>query len=318
MMRDAFVEQLTRCAEQDRDIILITADLGFGIFDDFQARLSDQFLNCGVAEQNMTGLATGLALEGRKVFTYSIANFATLRCLEQIRNDACYHEVNVTIVASGGGFTYGSLGMSHHATEDLAIMRALPGVTVVAPADSFEARGAVSALAEGPGVGYLRIEKGGMDSAHSGEVFALGKARTLREGHDLTIIAIGGIVSVALSAAAELEVQGIECRVLSMHTLKPLDRESVLAAARQTAGILTLEEHNITGGLGGAVAETLLDAGVAPKAFRRLGLQDMYSSIVGSQEYLRSRYRLDRVAVVATVKKILNAQHTKDLRSLRA
>ena len=132
-MRDAFVKKLSELAEKDSSIFFITADLGFGVFDDFAARFPSQYLNVGVAEQNMVGIATGLGLEGRKVFTYSIANFATLRCLEQIRNDAAYHEINLTVVASGGGFTYGGLGMSHHATEDISIMRSLPGVKVVAP-----------------------------------------------------------------------------------------------------------------------------------------------------------------------------------------
>src|SRR3954468_17255260 len=154
-MRDAFTRRLEELAAQDPRIFLITGDLGFGVLDPFEKKFPKQYLNAGVAEQNMTGLATGLALEGRVVFTYSIGNFPTLRCLEQIRNDAAYHEANVKIIAIGGGFSYGALGMSHHATEDLAILRAIPGITVVAPGDDLETRGATRALVETPGTCYL-------------------------------------------------------------------------------------------------------------------------------------------------------------------
>src|SRR5688500_10116442 len=172
----------------------------------------------------MTGLATGLALEGHIVFTYSIANFPTLRCLEQIRNDACYHDANVNVVAIGGGFSYGVLGISHHATEDLSILRALPGITVVSPGDDWETTQAVSALARTPGTSYLRLDKSSAgNTARPAERFAIGRARQLREGADLTLIATGGILGVVLSAQERLSRVGVECRVISMHTIKPLD-----------------------------------------------------------------------------------------------
>ena len=306
-MRDSFVKALTELAENDRQVMLLTGDLGFGIFDDFSARFPKQFLNVGVAEQNMTGVATGLAMEGRTVFTYSIANFSTLRCLEQIRNDACYHEVNVNIVASGGGFTYGALGMSHHATEDLSILRALPGVTVVAPGDAWESAEATRALAANPGVGYLRIEKNiPINTYRQGEQFQLGTARRVREGEHLTFLCCGGILMEALRAADQLSKQGIEARVVSVHTLKPLDEEEIYSAARETGGIITVEENNILGGLGGAVAEICLEAGAVPKFFKRVGLPDTYSSIVGSQNYLRARYKIDSTAIIDTARHLLN------------
>ena len=158
-MRDHFVKRLCELAESDRRITLITGDLGFGVLNEFRQRFPRQFINAGIAEQNMTGLATGMALEGRIVFTYSIGNFSTLRCLEQIRNDACYHEANVKIVSVGGGFSYGALGISHHATEDLAIMRSLPGLTVVSPCGLWEAVQAAEAVTRTPGVCYVRIDK---------------------------------------------------------------------------------------------------------------------------------------------------------------
>src|SRR6185437_12163498 len=158
-MRDAFIRALAEMAEADRRVLLVTGDLGFGVFDQYRRRFPGQFLNAGVAEQNMTMVATGLALEGRVVFTYSIANFPTLRCLEQIRSDAAYHQANLKVVAIGGGFSYGALGISHHATEDLAILRALPGITVLAPGDLWEAEQATRVLAATPGTAYLRLDK---------------------------------------------------------------------------------------------------------------------------------------------------------------
>lgn len=306
-MRDTFIASLTRLAERDPRVFLITGDLGFGVLDEFSKTRPHQFLNAGVAEQNMTGLATGLALDGRIVFTYSIANFPTLRPLEQIRNDAAYHGANVNVVAIGGGFSYGALGISHHATEDLAILRALPGVTVVSPGDDWETECAVAELAALPGTTYLRLDKSSAGrTQRPGERFELGKARTLREGTDVTLVATGGILGVALAAADELrDRQGIQCRVLSMHTINPLDTAALVSAAHETGGIITVEEHTVAGGLGGAVAETLLESGDVPRAFHRIGLRAGFSSIVGTQDYLRAAYELDAPAIIAAVRRIV-------------
>jgi transketolase len=306
-VRDTFIASLTRLAERDPRVFLITGDLGFGVLDEFSKTRPHQFLNAGVAEQNMTGLATGLALDGRIVFTYSIANFPTLRPLEQIRNDAAYHGANVNVVAIGGGFSYGALGISHHATEDLAILRALPGVTVVSPGDDWETECAVAELAALPGTTYLRLDKSSAGrTQRPGERFELGKARTLREGTDVTLVATGGILGVALAAADELrDRQGIQCRVLSMHTINPLDTAALVSAAHETGGIITVEEHTVAGGLGGAVAETLLESGDVPRAFHRIGLRAGFSSIVGTQDYLRAAYELDAPAIIAAVRRIV-------------
>jgi transketolase len=301
-MRNAFVNELSELAALDPRIMLITGDLGFGVFDEYARRYPAQFLNAGVAEQNMTGLATGLALEGRVVFTYSIANFPTLRCLEQIRNDAAYHDANVKVVSIGGGFSYGQLGISHHATEDLAILRCLPGLTVVSPGDEWEVRQATRTLVATTGTCYLRLDKAKAPPTHKpDEVFRIGHSRQLREGRDVTIAVTGGILEVALEAAQELaKVHGIESRVLSVHTIKPLDTEALVAAARETGGLVTLEEHTVEGGLGGAVAETLLELGIIPRFFRRMGLRAGFSAAVGDQKYLRKTYGLDKASVVAT------------------
>jgi transketolase len=306
-MRTAFVNELIELAAADSRIFLITGDLGFGVLEEFARRFPKQFLNAGVAEQNMTGVATGLALEGRVVFTYSIANFPSLRCLEQIRNDAAYHDANVKVVSIGSGFSYGSLGISHHATEDITIMRSLPGVTVVSPADEWEVRQATRALIETPGTCYLRLDKAKAPTTNrAGEIFRIGTARVVREGGDLTIAATGGILEVALDAAQILATEHrIETRVLSVHTVKPLDTLALVAAARETGGLMTLEEHSVEGGFGGAVAESLLELGVIPRCFLRVGLRAGFSSVVGSQGYLRSRYGLDKAGVTAGALRML-------------
>jgi transketolase len=302
-MRDHFVKRLSQLAAADSRIMLVTADLGFGVLTDFAGKFPKQFLNVGVAEQNMTGLATGMAMEGLIVFTYSIGNFPTLRCLEQIRNDAAYHEANVKIVSVGSGFSYGPLGMSHHATEDISILRAIPGITIFSPGDLWEAMEATEAAMKTPGPCYLRLDKSAAGSNEApNEKFVIGQPRLRRKGDDLTIIATGGIVEEALKAAETLAVENIQTRVLSVHTIRPLYAEPILAAARETRAMITLEEHTVEGGLGGLVAETLLEHGVAPQKFRRMGLRNGFSSIVGSQAYLRNRYDLDATAIVKTAR----------------
>ena len=311
-MRDNFVRQLSELARSDPRVFLMTADLGFRVLDAFGADFPKQYLNVGIAEQNMIGLATGMALDGRIVFTYSIGNFSTLRCLEQIRNDACYHRANVKVVAVGGGFSYGPLGISHHATEDLAIMRALPDMTVVAPGDQWETREATKALVERSGAAYLRLDKSSAPAtARPGETFAIGKARKVREGSDITLAATGGILGAALEAADSLVEQGIACRVLSVHTIKPFDTDAILRACKETGGIVTVEEHTIDGGLGSIVAETCLEAGVIPQFFRRIGLRAGFSSIVGGQEYLRHVYGMDAASIAKAVAELISARLPK-------
>ncbi len=301
-MRDAFVRTLTDIAALRPEVMLVTGDLGFGVLNDFTARFPNQFLNIGVAEQNMTGVAAGLALEGRIVFTYSLGNFPTVRCLEQIRNDVCYHEASVKIVTVGGGMSYGPVGATHHATEDLAIMRSLPNMVVISPGDHWETVEATKAIVDLPGPAYLRLDKSAAPPTNiPGETFEIGKARMLRNGEDVTLVATGGIVGEALKAADVLALAGVTCRVLSVHTVKPLDVLSLSRAARETGGIVTIEEHMVEGGLGGAVAESLMEAGAAPGFFVRLGLQSCFSCIVGSQMYLRKVYGLDADSIATAV-----------------
>jgi transketolase len=310
-MRDHFIKRLCELAEFDKRITLITGDLGFGVLDKFWNRFPRQFINAGVAEQNMTGLATGLALEGRIVFTYSIGNFPTLRCLEQIRNDACYHMANVKIVSIGGGFSYGPLGISHHATEDLTIMRSLPDITVFSPCGYWETMGATEAVVNTPGTCFLRLDKSAGDDSprENEEIFKVGQARVLRDGSDCAIFVTGGILGEVWHAAKLLEKSDIQAKIVSVHTIKPLDQETILSICRTTGAIITVEEHTICGGLGGAVAEILLDNGVYPNAFLRIGLEAGFSCIVGSQQYLRQQYGLDAVSISNRIKSLLVHQN---------
>lgn len=302
-MRDTFIRTLTELARDNDRIALITGDLGFGVLDNFAATFPGQYINSGVAEQNMTAIAAGMALSGWKTYTYSIANFTTLRCLEQIRNDVCYHDADVCVVSVGGGFSYGQLGMSHFATEDLAILRALPNLRIVAPSELWEVEDLTRELAANPGPSYLRIDKGvGGVARRDGEVARLGKARIVREGTDATIMTTGAIVSEAVKAAEQLAADGIECRIVSHSSLKPLDVDAIVAAATETGGIVTVEEHTIIGGLAAAVGETCLEQGAAPRFFARLGLRDCYPTIVGDQNYLRTAYGMDSASIVAAVK----------------
>ncbi len=311
-MRNEFIRQLLELAREDDRIMLVTGDLGFAVLDEFQRELPKQFLNVGVAEQNMSGVGVGLALSGKVVFTYSIGNFTTLRCLEQLRNDACYHGANVNAVAVGGGFSYGPLGFSHHATEDLAILRALPEMTVCSPGDRWETAGATRALVETPGPGYLRLDKGPAEATHGpDDVYELGRARVVREGTAMTLIATGGVLGEAIGAAEALAADGLSCRVLSMHTIKPLDADAIEAAARETGGIVTIEEHTVLGGLAGAVSEVCMERGAMPAAFARLGLRDLFATEVGSQSYLRARYGLDADSIAQTVRKLTGSPSAK-------
>jgi transketolase len=307
-VRTAFFDALCVLASADPRVTLVVGDLGFKVTDTFATRFPAQFLNVGVAEQNMTGVAVGLALSGRIVFTYSIGNFPTLRCLEQIRNDVCYHAANVKIVTVGGGLAYGSLGASHHATEDVAMLRALPNMTVVAPGDPVEARLATLAIGRMPGPCYLRLGRAGESVVHGEPVsFEIGKAITIGAGSDVAVVVSGSMLDTAVRVARRLANDGVRVRVLSMHTIKPLDAEAVLQAARETRAIVSLEEHSVIGGLGSAVAEVLAEAGLPTLRFKRLGLAPRFVTCAGGQQYLRETLGLSEQAIHASIQKLLQS-----------
>ncbi len=300
-MRDTFVRTLIALAKENPNIELITGDLGFGVLKPFWERLPDQFINAGIAEQNMTSAAAGMALEGKTVFTYSIGNFPTLRCLEQIRNDCAYHGANVKIVCVGGGFVYGSLGMSHHATEDIAVMRALPGVAVLCPGDLVEAEEATKAIAKYPGTCYLRLGRGGEKRIHDHiDNFEIGKAIKIHDGEKIAIFSTGAIFEEVAGAEAILAEHDIYPAVYTFPTVKPIDRAAIARCAADFDMIVTVEEHNIVGGFGSAVAEVLAEL-PERASLLRVGIHDTYSSIVGSQKYLRSQFGLDSEGIATQV-----------------
>ena len=303
-MRDTFVRTLIELAKDNKDIELITGDLGFGVLKPYWEQLPNQFINAGIAEQNMTTVAAGMALEGKTVFTYSIGNFPTIRCLEQIRNDCAYHHANVKIVCVGGGFVYGSLGMSHHATEDIALLRALPDVTVVCPGDLVEAEEATKAISNHPGTCYLRLGRGGEKRVHDKiDKFEIGKAIKIRECINsptkVAIFSTGAILDATTDAANELETLGIGVEQYSFPTVKPLDVNVIQDCAERLDYIITVEEHNIVGGFGSAVAEVMAE-NLSKAKLIRIGLNDEYCTIVGSQQYLREKYGMSADKIVET------------------
>ena len=287
-MRTAFIEELLAQARERADVMLLTADLGFSVLERFRDALPRQYVNVGVAEQNMMGVAAGLAHLGKTVFTYSIANFPTLRCFEQVRNDVCYHNLPVRIVAVGGGFTYSTQGYTHHGVEDIGVMRTLPGMVVIAPGDPLEATLATRALCGFPGPAYLRLGKAGEPKVHASlEDFRIGKAIRLRDGGDVTLVSTGGMLRYTADAAERLRGDGIEARVLSMHTVKPLDGEAIARAIEETGGLVTVEEHNVGSGLGAAVAQVVAAHAGRRVPFRAFGLPDAPYSRVGGVDYMR-------------------------------
>lgn len=305
-MRDTFVRTLIGLAKENKNIELITGDLGFGVLKPYWEQCPDQFTNAGIAEQNMTSVAAGMALEGKVVFTYSIGNFPTLRCLEQIRNDCAYHDANVKIVCVGGGYSYGSLGMSHHATEDIAILRSLPNVAVLCPADLVEAEEATKAIAEYPGTVYLRLGRGGEKRIHNSiPDFEIGKAIKVRSGEKVAIFSTGAIFEEITEALRLLEEKDIHPEVYTFPTVKPIDRDVINKCADDFDLIVTCEEHNLPAGFGAAVAEVMSEKQRKAKLLR-LGINDSYCCSVGSQKYLRKQNGLDAENIAAKIIDSLN------------
>ena len=300
-MRTAFVQSLLKSARADKNIMLVTGDLGFTVLEEFRDTLPNQYVNAGVAEQNMIGLAAGLAMAGKRVFTYSIIPFTTFRCLEHIRNDVCYHKLPVCVVGVGGGYSYGHMGSTHHALEDISVLRSIANMTVVCPGDPCEAEAAVRAIVNQNGPSYLRLGKAGEPRLHAdGLDITLGKSIEMQRGNALTIIATSTMLSTAVDVTKTLADRGINARLISMHTIKPIDEEAIVHAAQETPLIVTIEEHSRIGGLGSAVAETL-SLKDCRTSHLLLAAPDAFATFCGSQKYLRAQCDLDHDAIVATI-----------------
>lgn len=305
-MRKAFIETLEKEASKNPKIFLLTADLGFMLFENFEKRFPKRFINVGVGEANMIGAASGLALSGKIPIVYSIGNFVTLRVLEQIRNDICYQNANVKIVSVGAGFGYGLDGPTHYVIEDITVMRSLPNIVIISPVDPLEVKLATEAAIRHKGPVYLRLGKTGEPAIHKNKPnFVIGRGVVLQNGKDATIISTGGITYNAVVAAKKLAKKGFQIKVISMHTIKPLDEQLVIKTALETKRIFSLEEHSIIGGLGGAVAEVLAESSLKNIFFKKLGAPDRCLRTVGTREYLLDKFLLSAEKIAETIEKAL-------------
>ncbi|MHB8157307.1 MAG: transketolase family protein [Desulfocucumaceae bacterium] len=302
--REAYGRALAELGSKNNRVVVLDADLSKSTKTyDFGKAFPDRFFNMGVAEQNLIGTAAGLAASGKIPFASTFAVFAAERAFEQIRNSVAYTKLNVKIAATHAGITVGEDGGSHQAIEDIALMRSLPNMTVIVPADEAETIGAVEAAAQMEGPVYIRLGRASVPPIHGeGYNFQVGKAAVVREGGDATVIATGIMVSAAMEAASDLAGEGIEVRVISMHTIKPLDTEAVVAAARETGALVTAEEHSIIGGLGGAVSEVVCES--YPVPVKRVGVRDV-SGESGSPGELLEKFGLTPSAIKEAVKEVL-------------
>ncbi len=305
-MRRTCLELVYELAKQDERVFFIGSDLGAGTLDQFKAEMPERFLMEGVSEANLIGVAAGMALDGKIPYVNTIGTFITRRCYEQVVLDLCLHHVNVRLIGNGGGVVYAPLGPTHLAIDDLAIFRAIPNMTIVAPADADEMTRLVPQTLEHEGPLYIRLGKGGDPIVSSDEhEFSIGKAISMRRGSDALIVTTGITLKIGLEAASELSKQGFEASVLHVHTVKPLDTDAILERAAEARAIVVVEEHSIIGGLGSAVAELLAESDlVGAKRFRRVGFPDVFPEGYGSQASMMARYDITADHVAALIQEL--------------
>lgn len=310
-MRNAFADELTRLGSADPRVVLLSGDIGNKLFDTFRAACPDRFINAGVAEQNMTGVAAGLAMSGLRPVTYTITPFVTTRCLEQIRTDAAYHDVPVTIVAVGAGLAYAGLGPTHHACEDIAFLRSIPNMVVICPGDAWEVRAALQAVLKQDRPAYIRLGKKGEPVIHKAVPadFAIGRAITIEAGDDVCLLSTGNMLPEAIEAAHALREAGISTEVVSFHTVKPLDEERLRSAFGRFRRVVTIEEHSLIGGFGSAVAEWAVDHGAPADKLVRVGTPDSFFKKSGEQEYAREQLGLTGHQIAHRVRHALDGRH---------
>lgn len=300
-MRNAFVKTVFKESLKNKNIMLMTGDLGFSVFEEFVQKLPEQFINGGVAEQNLTGVAAGLALEGKIPFIYSIVPFVTMRNFEQIRNDICYNDANVKIVGVGAGFSYAIYGYTHYALEDVAILRTLPNMSILTPGDPIEAEFAVKEALRIKGPVYIRLGKAGEPNIHKNiSKLQFGKASVIKSGSGVALITSSIMLQTAYDVTKILETKGISVQLMQMHTLKPFDTKSIIAISKKIKYIVTLEEHTIYGGLGSIVAEVIAENSL-PVRFRRIAVENSLLKVLGNQEYMRNAHGLSKEKVVKTI-----------------
>lgn len=312
-MRNGYLSALYDLAKDNKQILALVADNGAIIYDKYRRDFPDQFLNFGISEANMVTVAAGLASCGKMPFIYTISCFLTMRAFEQIRNDVCMQKMNVKLIGIGVGFIYSDLGPTHHATEDIALMRVLPEMTVFSPADALESKKVTFAAAQIEGPVYLRLSRGNTPAVYNKDYhFEVGRGVMLKEGKDISIIATGGILIDVLEAAKELESLGISTRVINIHTIKPIDKEIILKVAYETQAILTVEEHSIFGGLGSCVSEVILENCKVPVSFKRLGLNGTFASGYGSYEEMKEMNGVSRKDIVREAKYVYESINMKE------
>lgn len=308
-MRNAFADELTQLALSDDRLVLLSGDIGNRLFDRFKQSFPNRFYNCGVAEANMTSVAAGMAMCGLRPITYTITPFNTTRCLEQIRDDICYHQVPVLIVGTGSGLSYASLGYTHHSCEDIAMLRSLPGLTILCPADSMELRSLLRMAIKLPGPAYLRIGKTGEPLIHpSIPALEIGKGYRMKSGTNLCLLSTGNMLPVALETAALLEKKSLDTEVISFHTVKPLDSDLLRSIFERFSLIATLEEHSLIGGFGSAVGEWSIDHGPYSSRMLRFGTPDRFPHRIGSQKYLREVFGLRAQDISQRIEKYFTSQ----------
>jgi transketolase len=300
-MRENCLKQVFELAKTDERVVFVGSDLGVGVLSDFKKEIPSRFFMEGVAEQNLVGLAAGMAMEGRVVYLNTIATFLSRRCYEQVAVDLCLHNVNVRLIANGGGVVYAPLGPTHLAIEDIAIMRALPNMTIVAPADAAEMIRFMKVSVDYPGPIYIRVAKGHdpIVTANVSGPFVIGEAVPMREGEEVLLLTTGIGLQICLAAAEKLAAQGVKAAVLHFPTIKPLDVASLHSFSERATAILTVEEHTIIGGLGSAVAEYLSESDLLQsRRFKRIGIPDVFPSVYGDQNGMLKKYGVSADAVV--------------------
>ena len=303
--RQVICDTLMGLAKDDKNIYVLTSDSrGSASMTNFANEFPKQFVEVGIAEQNLVGIAAGLATTGKKCFAASPACFLTMRSIEQVKVDVAYSNTNVKLIGISGGVSYGALGMSHHSLQDIAVMRAIPNIDIFLPADRFETEKLVRELVKYDKPAYIRIGRNPVDDVYESTDFdfEIGKANVMREGKDITIIATGETVKPAIEASDELKELGIKCRVLNMHTIKPLDEEAIIKAAKETGNIITVEEHSIYGGLGAAVSEVVVQN--APVPMKIVGIKDE-AAITGTSKEIFNYYGLSKENLVKLAKELI-------------
>jgi len=307
-VRNAYLSALHDLAKSNKNILALISDNGAIVYDKFRADFPGQYTNCGISEANMVGMAAGLASSGKIPFAYTISNFLVYRAYEQIRNDVCLQNMNVKLVGIGVGFVYSSLGPTHHGTEDIAVMRCLPHLTIFSPADPLETKKVTLAAAAINGPVYIRLATGGTPAVYEKDYdFSVGKAVEIMPGKDVAIFSTGSSVHEVLLAVKELKKEGISARLVNFHTIKPIDREMIVKAARETGRILVVEEQNINGGLAGAISEILLEEGWGKVKFCRMGLKDVFAKGYGTYDDLKELNGLSKAHIVAAVQAMVRS-----------